>query len=223
MPFLRFTTVRTSQILLILTFGKNFKNYKKKKIFCSRWKVWKLKKTKCLKSILKFKKLTIKSNVKSMYSEKNMLWKETEPPTRKINPWISSRKSWRKEELIPLWFNKEWEIEADPNPWPKSNKSASRLAAIWWMRMNKEELKSETESEKLPDLDPKDTTDKLHRLKSKARKVSTSSVRNGERWTRRASLIDSWVQKCRSTCSQAKPVKVQEIGDDWLILSSCAN
>lgn len=118
MLFLNFTTVKTLPTLLILTFGKNLKNSKENKISYSKWKEWKSRKIWPQKSIKKLKKLSTKSREKNTHSEKTMLWKDAKPPFTKTYPCKSSNKSWNKRASTLPSLKKEWEIEANQNPWP---------------------------------------------------------------------------------------------------------
>lgn len=189
-------------------------NSKRKRTYFLKWKEWKSKMIYFLKSILKFNRHTIKSKRKSMLSEKITPSKETELPTKKINPCKNSRKFSNQKDLTHLLSNKEWEIEADQNLWSKSRKSDQKKATKWWTKRKKEKRKSEAELDRLQDLEAKGITEKLQFNRYKAKRLKTNLPKNGGLWTKKESQIDSSDQKCQSICTQEKLARVPETGDE---------
>ena len=88
------------------------------------------------------------------------------------------------------------------------------------MRKNNTEKMSETESDKHQGPEAKITIVNLARQKSKAKKPPTISVKSGELWIKKANQTDLSVPKCQNICSQARPVKAQETGDEETNIST---
>jgi hypothetical protein len=70
--------------------------------------------------------------------------------------------------------NKEWEIGADQNLWPKSRKNDQKKATKWWIKRKKEKRKSEAELDRLPDPEAKVITEKLQFSRYKGKELKTN-------------------------------------------------
>ena len=142
--FLKFTTVKTLQILLILTFGKSLMSSRRKKTFCSKWKAWKLRMIWLQKSMRKLKRPSMKLRERSMLLEKSTLWNEIEQRFKRTSRCKGSNKWWRKRAWTHRWWRKECETEADQNRCRIWNKSENK-EAICWTKIKKQGERSVTE------------------------------------------------------------------------------